>query len=91
MLDAKGVREFIFGSGPASYLANRTLDVLAAFIPKADIEKQDFLLRLYSKLFNLFIGNILEFCLIYTKALSRNHIFQGPGAYIFCHLQISCL
>lgn len=39
MLDAKGVREFIFGSGPASYLANRTLDVLATFIPKADIEK----------------------------------------------------
>lgn len=39
MLDAKGVREFIFGSGPASYLANRTLDALATFIPKADIEK----------------------------------------------------
>lgn len=35
-LDEKGVRAFLFGSGPTSYLANRALDTLSDFIPEAD-------------------------------------------------------
>jgi hypothetical protein len=35
-LDEKGVRSFLFGSGPTSYLANRALDTLSDFIPEAD-------------------------------------------------------
>lgn len=35
-LDEKGVRQFLFGSGPMSYFANRALDTLADFIPEAD-------------------------------------------------------
>ena len=35
-LGEKGVRQFLFGAGPTSYLANRALDTLADFIPEAD-------------------------------------------------------
>lgn len=38
-LDEKGVRQFLFGSGPFSYLANRALDTLSDFIPEADRAK----------------------------------------------------
>ena len=35
-LDEKGVRQFLFGTGPTSYIANKALDTLADFIPEAD-------------------------------------------------------
>ena len=38
-LDEKGVRSFLFGLGPESNFANRTLDALARFIPQADINR----------------------------------------------------
>jgi hypothetical protein len=35
-LDEKGVRQFLFGSGPTSYLANRALDTLSDFVSESD-------------------------------------------------------
>ena len=38
-LDEAGVRSFLFGNGPLSYLGNRALDSLSDFIPAADRAK----------------------------------------------------
>lgn len=39
MLDEKGIREFLFGRGPAAFLANKALDAIASPVPQSLVDE----------------------------------------------------